>query len=86
MSASSDQLSKSGLASYRGSVAVTPSDSVDLSPTTRGIICDVGGVVKLTFVDDTTDTLTLISGLPYTFQVKRVFSSVTAATGIHALY
>jgi len=87
MSAPSDELKNSRLASYRGSIAVTPADDADLATTpTRGIVCDGGGDVKMTFFDDTTDTITVLAGLPYSFQVKRIFATDTAATGIHALY
>jgi hypothetical protein len=85
MSALSDEL-KGGLAAYRGSVAITPNDSTDLLKITRGIVCDVGAVVKMTFVDDTTDAIILITGLAYPLQVKRIWDTGTDATGIHALY
>ena len=84
MAAISDEL-KGGLAAYRGSVAITTSDSVDIKGT-RGIICDSGGAVKVTFIDDTTDTITLIDNLAYPFQVTRIWATGTVATGIHALY
>jgi hypothetical protein len=85
MSAQSDEL-KGGLAAYRGSVAITPNDSTDLLKITRGVVADSGDVVKMTFVDGTTDTISLLSGLAYPFQVKRIWSAGTDATGIHALY
>lgn len=87
MGAPSDELKNSGLASFRGSVAVTQNDSTDLTTgLTRGIQCDVAGTVKATFYDDTTDTLTLLAGIPYAFQVKRIWNTGSSATGVHALY
>jgi hypothetical protein len=85
MSALSDEL-KGGLAAYRGSVTITPDDSNDLLKITRGIVADSGNVVKMTFVDGTTDTISLLSGLAYPFQLTRIWDTGTDATGIHALY
>ena len=85
MSARSDEL-KGGLASFRGSVAITLSDSEDLAKISRGLQCDSGGILKLTFVDDTIDTLTLVSGIAYPYQIKRAWDAGNGVTGVHALY
>ena len=75
---------QTGLSSpITGSVAITPSDSTDLAITTRGILVDVAGNVKVTFVDDTTDTVNLAASMWHGMRVKRVWATGTTATGIH---
>lgn len=78
-------------APYRGLVAVTPSDTVDLSNGfTRGIfISYVAGGSNLTVdtPDNTDITLTgLLGGSFIPLRVKRVYATGTNATGIVAAY
>lgn len=65
------------------SYAVTPSDSVDL-PTapTEAISCQVAGTVKVTYADETIDTIGLAAGIWQTMRIKRVWATGTSATGI----
>ena len=68
-----------------GSAAVTTSDTVDLPKIPRALWVDVGGNIKVTLLDGTTDTFTVLAGL-LPFCVRRVWATGTTATGIHALY
>jgi hypothetical protein len=67
--------------------AVTPSDSTDLTNFARGLMVNVAGDVSVDFVDSGSSIiLTLLAGVVYPFQVKRVRSTGTTATGITALF
>lgn len=85
MGAFSDVQQKSPIAAFRGSIAITPSDSTDISPT-RGIQTDDGGTIKMTFENGTIDTITLLANVPYSYCVTRIWEADTDATNIHALY
>jgi hypothetical protein len=68
-------------------VAVTNSDTVDLTTPTRWIMVTVAGNVKVTMLSGNTVTFTgLVVGTHYPFSVKRVWAPGTTATGIIALY
>lgn len=64
------------------------SDTVDLAEVPRGIQVDVAGIVKMTDNSKLATTLswTLSAGVTYSLHPKRIFSSVTTATGIKLLY
>lgn len=73
-----------------GLVAITPSDTVDLTRVTRALWVGVGGDLKVTLVDGTTDELRNIpSGSLLPIAVKRVYATGqtgTLATYVKALY
>jgi hypothetical protein len=81
---------------YKGGAAVTLSDSVDdpaLSTPNALAGCfaaleatTASGLVKVTCLDGSVLTVYLTQGLIKPLQVKRVWSSVTAATGIVGYY
>lgn len=77
-------------AAAMGLVAVTPSDSADLARVTRALWVGVGGDLKVTLVDGTTDELRNIpAGSLLPIAVKRVFATGqtgTIATAVKALY
>lgn len=81
----SDMMALHPNAPFKGSIAVTPNDSTDIVES-RGIIVDSAGAVKMTFADDSIDTITLAANVAYPYRVKRVWSTSTTATGIHAQY
>lgn len=72
------------------SVSVTPNDSVDIAHT-RAILVGVAGDVKVTYTHlsggaDVEDTIYLQAGIWHPMFVRRVWSTGTTATGIHAGY
>ena len=69
----------------RRSLAITPSDSTSIDPT-RGLLVDVAGAVKVTYIDGATDTVSLAAGVWHPMQVAVIWSTGTTATGIHAGY
>lgn len=76
------------------SIPVTPHDSneiignplqgIDAYP--RGFICNVAGTVKFTDLDDNDDTWTVLASVMYAICYKKIFSTGTTATGIHAIW
>jgi hypothetical protein len=69
----------------RYSISITPNDSADIAPC-RALLVGAAGNVKVTYTNGTVDTLYLESGLWHGMLVIRVWSTGTAATGIHAGY
>lgn len=68
----------------RHSVAVTPSDTVDLTSPGRGLYVGVSGNIKIMYEDGTTDTFTnLADGMWHPMEITRVYSTGTTATDIH---
>ena len=70
----------------RHSLAVTPSDSVNLTTACRALLVGAAGDVKVMYENGTIDTVFLAAGLWHGMYVLRVYSTGTAATGIHAGY
>ena len=68
--------------------AVTPSDIANLTGpgVTRGICVSVGGTLKVTYSDGTTQALTVPAGYLPIYGVVKIFATGTAATGISAVY
>ncbi len=64
---------------------VTPNDSTDLSSVGIGLYITVGGAVTFHNVDGVSRTVTVPDNFYLICSVKRVLSTGTAATGIHAL-
>lgn len=69
----------------RYSVEVTPSDTDDIKPC-RALSVTVAGLVKVTYANGVVDSVQLAAGMWHGMYVKRVWSAVTTATGIHAGY
>jgi hypothetical protein len=67
---------------------VTPNDGANLTGpgVTRGICVSVGGTLKVTYSDGTTQSLTVPAGVLPMYGVVKVFATGTAATGISAIY
>lgn len=89
----SNTFSQSGNATrapYTRAVAVTPSDSTDLTEVTRGLNIHAGTAstpVKVMMQGDTVAvTLQLQTGFIYPLRVSRVYSTGTSATTVVALY
>lgn len=70
----------------RNSVSVTPDDSNDLAVTCRALLVGAAGDVKVTYESGVEDTVYLGEGMWHGMYVRRVWSTGTAATGIHAGY
>jgi hypothetical protein len=67
-------------------IAVTPGDSTDIA-STRGFHVNGAGDVAVRFKGgDSSITLTVVAGQTYPYQITRVYSTGTTATGIVALY
>lgn len=73
--------------SYRGGVAVTPSDTTVLAPT-RGLYVGGTGNVTVDFADGTTSVLLTAPalGIIHPISVVKVKSTGTTATVIVAIY
>ncbi len=67
------------------STAVTPNDSADIAPC-RALLVSAAGDVKVTYVNGTVDTVYLTDGVWHPMYVRRVWSTGTTASGIHAGY
>lgn len=69
------------------SVSVTPADGSDISPAPCGaLLVGAAGNVKVTYANGKEDTVYLAAGVWHKMHVKRVHSTSTTATGIHAGY
>jgi hypothetical protein len=64
--------------------SITPNDNADLAQITRAVILANGGTLKITRLDNSTDTLTLPAG-SFPMKVRRVWATGTTATGISGL-
>ena len=63
--------------------AITPSDTEDLEVPTRYLYVGVAGNVKVDMLSGTTITwVTLAAGVLHQLQVRKVYSTGTAATSI----
>lgn len=72
--------------SYRGGVAVTPSDTTVLEPT-RGIYVGGAGNISLGMADGSMMVLTAIQiGVIHPLSVTRVLATSTTATVVVAIY
>jgi len=71
----------------RGIVAITPSDSADITGGyIRGFIVTVAGDVAANFADGSTGTLPACAvGVQHVYQITRILSTGTTATGIIGL-
>lgn len=68
-------------------IAVTPSDSADLSVFTRGIYVGTGGDLVVTTVNGQTVTFkNLAGGMVHPICAKRIWSTNTTATDILGVY
>lgn len=75
------------MALITGTVAVTPSDTVNLTKEVQGFVASGAGNVVIVFWDDTTLTIAASANVPVTgYQIKRINSTSTTATGIRGLY
>lgn len=74
--------------SYRTAVAVTPSDTTDLTRgTCRGLYIGATGTVVVQTEEGVTLTLAgLAAGSILPLMVRRVLATGTTATGLHAFY
>lgn len=68
-----------------GGAAITPADS-DLAQIAVSLYVEGAGAIKMTFFDDTVDTWNVPANFLIPMAVKRVWSTGTTATGIHAIY
>ena len=66
--------------------AITPNDSVDLDPPSRGVYIGVAGDIKVTAVGGGTETYTVVAGSVLPVAVIRVFATGTTATGLKGGY
>lgn len=69
--------------SVRRSTPVTLSDTADLNNVSEGILVDVAGLVKITYVGGQTDTTQLAAGIWHPINATRIWSTGTTATGVH---
>lgn len=68
-------------------VAVTPSDSADLTEVTRGLYVGASGDVKVDMANgDTVTFVAMAAGVVHPLRVRRVYSTGTDATDIVAVY
>lgn len=75
------------LAPAGGAIAITPSDSNNLSRAIRGLYVGASGDVKVDLADGTTVTFTgLAAGVIHPIRTKRVYATGTTATSILGVY
>lgn len=74
------------VSSITAAMAVTPSDSDDLSVVTRAILVTAGDSIRVTFLNGSDLVVPVIPGVPYPYRVTKVWSTGTDATGIIALW
>lgn len=68
-------------------VTVVPSDTTDLDTDGRGFIVGVAGDVKVTTADGSTVVLpAMAAGIVHPIAVKRIWATLTTATGIVAVW
>lgn len=91
MTAATDDFGKfaSGLDSpYRRGVAITPSDTVNLTNVTRGVY--VGGTGTITYISQAGDTVALLGNIPVGTILRicasRINTTGTSATNLVALW
>lgn len=65
--------------------AITPSDTTDLSYTTRAINVATAGVVRVTTVDGTVGDVFVAAGVAFPIRAARVHATGTTAAGIRGL-
>lgn len=75
-----------GYSSALGVFAVTPSDTVELTNSTRAIRVTVGGNIKLTTIAGVVCTCAFLSGETRNIRAKLIWSTGTTATGIEGMY
>lgn len=70
--------------------AITPSDTLDVSITTRGLYVGVAGDVKVTLAANATGSSVVLKGLAsgiiHPIGVRRIYATGTTATDIVGLY
>ena len=69
-----------------GAIAVTPSDTVDLKDGCIGLLVGVAGDVEVMFSKNGGAVVLPLQAGSHEYEVTRVLSSNTTATGIVALY
>jgi len=67
-------------------IEVVPSDTVDLSVSSRALNVAASGSVRVTTVGGDTATVAIAAGSTMPIRVRRVWSTGTTATGIVAMY
>ena len=71
----------------QGAFNITPSDSANVTHTTRGIFCGGAGNLSVIMANGENAFFTgLLAGVVYPFCVTRVYSSGTSATNLVGLY
>ena len=70
---------------YKGAVAITPSDSADLTDPVSALHISVAGALKVTTIGGDTVTFASVPVGTLELAVVRVFATGTAATGIVGL-
>ena len=69
-----------------GAVAITPSDTVDLTKPCRALYIGSAGDLKVIMQDDTTVTFASVAVGIWPFAVKRIYATLTTASSIIGLY
>jgi hypothetical protein len=77
---------RDGVACAEHAIAVTPSDSTDLTHISRFIIVGATGTLTFVTVGGETVQITATAGFIYPIKVTRIRATGTAATGIVVLY
>lgn len=75
-----------GYNSALGVFAVTPSDTVELTNSTRAIRANVGGTIKITTLNGSVATCNFMAGETRAIRAKLIWATGTTATGIEGMY
>lgn len=70
---------------YTGAVAITPSNTVDLTDPVSALHISVAGTLKVDMVNGETVSFPVVPAGIFEIAVKRVYATGTAATGIVGL-
>ena len=70
---------------YRGAVAITPSDTVDLADSVSALHISVAGALKVDMLNGDTVVFASVPVGTIEIAVSRVYATGTAATGIVGL-
>lgn len=75
-----------GYNSALGVFAVTPSDTVELTNSTRAIRANTSGTIKITTINGSVCTCAFTGGETRAIRAKLIWATGTTATGIEGMY
>jgi hypothetical protein len=77
---------RTGSGPHPNAVAVTPSDSTDLTNVSDMLVIGAGGTLAVNMLNTGAQSFTVVAGQQLPIRVTRVWSTGTSATGIVSLW